>query len=88
MQLEVAGTYGFQEGYTLTHMDGWSWLWMTTGWLATIVVIALIVWAAQRGSATPASPSHSAIDVLASRYAQGEITAEEYEERRTILEQR
>ncbi len=86
MLVQVAGIYGFEEGYTLGHMDGWSWLWMTTGWLATIVVIALIVWAVQRGTATVGSPSPSALDILATRYARGEITAEEYEERRMILE--
>lgn len=88
MQLHLAAGSALEEGYSLGHMDGWSWVWMMTGWLSMIVVIALIVWAFQRGSVSSGAAAPTALDILAGRYARGDISAEEYEERRSVLEGR
>lgn len=70
------------------HMNGWGGGWM---WLWGIAMLALfvvlIVWLvrATTGSGTgPSPPSDStdrAREILAERYARGELTTEEYRER-------
>ena len=70
------------------HMDGWGGGWM---WLWGIAMMALfvvlIVWlvraTAGGGSASspPRDPTDRAREILAERYARGELTTEEYRER-------
>ena len=70
------------------HMDGWGGGWM---WLWGIAMMALfvvlIIWLVRatsggQGSAAPPShPSDRAREILAERYARGELTTEEYHER-------
>lgn len=61
-------------------------------WLFWIAVLALIVWGVYRivaggAAASPtASPRETPEETLRRRYAEGEITTEEYEERRGRLE--
>ncbi len=67
------------------------------GWMAImpvlgIVVLGLIIWAvvaAVRGSSEPrssdSSKADSALEVLKRRYARGEITKEEYQEKKKDL---
>ena len=66
--------------------------WMMGGSLMMILVIAAIIvlvvllvrWLG--GSASPAAPSgKSALDILAERFARGEIDKQEFEERRRTL---
>lgn len=67
------------------HM-GWGWYWWvwTLLWLAiAIVVIALIARAVTRNSGV--RPQSEALEILKRRYAAGEISTEEYEERRSRL---
>ena len=58
-------------------------------WIVWILVIGLIVWAvvtAGRGSNQPTgTSSDSALEILKKRYARGEITKQEYEERKKDL---
>ena len=68
------------------HMSGWGWGWMMIGWLVMIALIGLFVWVFQRGAGPrDRQPTDEALEILASRYAGGEITREEYEERRLVL---
>lgn len=59
---------------------GWPWLWPLM-WLAWIAVIAAVVWLALRTTRGGRSGSDRAKDLLAERYARGEITTDEYRER-------
>ena len=66
------------------HMTGWGWGWMVLGWLFWLSVIVLVVWGMGRVlSGTPRE--RNADQILAERFAQGELSAEEFEERRTAL---
>jgi putative membrane protein len=69
------------------HMNGWSWGWMMGGWLAMVLVVALIVWAFQ-GTGLRRGMSHrpDAREILAERFARGEISADEYKKRRSVLD--
>jgi putative membrane protein len=64
---------------------GWSWLWMT---LMMVIfwggVIAVAVWAIR--SALGARPDSNAIDVLRHRLAAGEISQEDFEKTKRILQ--
>ena len=70
------------------YYDGWSWLWMTGmmilfwGGLA-----ALVIWAI-RSFTRPSPPagSDSAIEILRRRLASGEISQDEYEKTRKVLQ--
>lgn len=72
------------------HMaDGWGW-WMMIGWIWMVVFWVLIVWAvvtvtSRLGGDRPASQDDSALAILERRFAAGEISKEEFEERREIL---
>jgi putative membrane protein len=66
---------------------GWPW---GLAWLAFVVLfwgglIALLVWAVHSAS-TPRRPPDSAMQVLKRRLAAGEITQEEYERIKRLLE--
>lgn len=69
---------------------GWMWLW---GMAMMVLFVAWIVWgvraanvptSAQRTSRR--SPTDRACEILAERYARGELTTEEYRERVSELE--
>lgn len=74
------------DGYH--HMWGMHWGW----WIFWIAVIAVVAWLIIRGrdtSGPPAPPPReTALEVLQRRYASGEISTEEYEERCARLEDR
>lgn len=60
---------------------GWPWLWPLL-WVALIAVIAVLLWLALNGSrGGRRSGIDRAKDLLAERYARGEITTDEYRER-------
>jgi putative membrane protein len=71
------------------HMGDWGWGWMALFWLFSILVVALAVWGvwavARRGSGHP--KRNGAVAVLEERFARGDITPEEYRERREVLEE-
>src|SRR5918912_1048370 len=69
--------------------NGWLWgLGMGIGWLVMLAfwaaVIGLVVLAVRR--MTSGSAGESPIDILERRYAAGEITREQYQEMREVLE--
>lgn len=85
----LAGTNG--DGWD--HMNGWGggWMWLW-GVAMMALFVGLIVWIA-RASTTPSTrppgpldPLDRAREVLAERYARGELTTEEYRERVSELQ--
>lgn len=71
-----------------SHMDGWggSWMWLWGVAMMTlfVVVVVWLVRAAGGGHGSSAPPSHPtdrAREILAERYARGELTTEECRER-------
>ncbi len=68
------------------HMWGMHWGW----WIFWIVLILGLVWLVRGRLAPPATrePRESALDVLQRRYANGDLTTEEYEERKARLEEK
>jgi putative membrane protein len=70
------------------HMDGWDGGWMWLWGIAMMVLfVVLVVWvvrtvAGGHGSSQPTpDPRDRAREILAERYARGEMTTEEYRER-------
>jgi putative membrane protein len=87
----MMGGWGGQGG---PFAGGWGWAMALSGlamlafWGAVIVGIVLAVRALSgAGSASPAPRGDSALDILKRRYAAGELTREQYEEMRRMLEQ-
>lgn len=66
--------------YDYPHMWGMHWLW----WLFWALVLVAAWWAFSRRT-PPAAPPETPLDRLQRRYADGEITTEEYEERKAVL---
>jgi putative membrane protein len=66
-------------------IDDWGWgaLMMIVFW----VLAVLLVWALVRSGSRPQGPDEpDALNVLAARFARGEIDEEEYERRRRTLQ--
>lgn len=62
--------------------SGWMWLWGTLMMLVVVAAIVAGVWLVVRGTRQPESrPGDRARDILAERYARGELSTEEYHER-------
>ncbi len=70
------------------HMGGWGggWMWFS-GVAMMALFVVLIVWLVRASSgpvspgAAPRNPSDSGQEILAERYANGELTTAEYRER-------
>lgn len=84
-------------GNVPTGMSGWIWglamglgmLGMLAFWGAIIVGVALLFRALLGGTPPQERPGHeTALEMLRRRYAAGEITREQYDEMRRVLEQR
>ena len=71
------------EGY----WSGWMWLVMGAGTLTFWVVVILVVRALlpTRGPQNSEPPRPDALTLLKERLARGEVTPEEYEQRRRLL---
>jgi putative membrane protein len=74
--------------------DGWGWDHMMSWgggaamWIALLVLIGIVIYLALRGSGSASSrehPSETPLSVLQKRYARGEISKEEFEEKRRDL---
>ena len=68
---------------------GWvgGFLMMALFWGGLALVAYLLVRTTRPGSTTPSEPAKG-LDILAERFARGEITAEEFKERRSVIEGR
>lgn len=67
-------------------MDGNMGFWMFFNmlfWILLLVgIVFLIIWAVQRIGGSGQSSAESALDILKKRYARGEISKEEFEEKK------
>jgi putative membrane protein len=71
-------------------MYGGHWWGMGFSWLTGVVFIVLIIWLIIRvvnQDAYHRNRSSTAMDILKERYAKGEISKEEFEEKRKLIEQ-
>ena len=78
------------------HMTGWGWMMMVLWTILLLLVAGGLIWAilaatqstssTRRSSPTP-QVHPSARDVLDERFARGEIDADEYQQRRRVLEE-
>lgn len=72
------------DGGDLGHMSGWGWSWMVVGTLFWAAIVGLVLWTVLRGR-----PSDGRLvdpeGILAERFARGEISSEEFAERREAL---
>lgn len=70
--------------------DGWMWGMHWIWWIVWILVIVGVVWAisrSQQDSPSPRSPQRETpLEALQRRYAEGEISTDEYEERKRRLQ--
>lgn len=73
-------------------MNGWQHMgggwFMPWGWIIILAaLIVLIYWAVGKDRLGREIPDESALEILRKRYARGEISEEEYRERKKNLEQ-
>ncbi|NKE70243.1 SHOCT domain-containing protein [Candidatus Manganitrophus noduliformans] len=74
------------DGMMGSGMMAWMLLWGLVGLALLVLLIAGIVWVVRWGfSSTQARSSERAIELLKERYARGEISKEEYEEKKRDL---
>lgn len=66
------------------HDTQWMWLGMLLFWVLVAVIVFYLVKDRGRSAADP--PRRDATDLLDERYARGEISGEEYSERRETLQ--
>lgn len=68
--------------------DGWMWGMHWAGWIFWLLVLVGLVWAIARSGRSPSSTdrNETPLEILQRRYAKGEISTEEYEERKERLE--
>jgi putative membrane protein len=72
-------------------MDGWDWFWgalmmlLFWGGLAAVIVLAVRA-ASARGPRPRSGETTDARTILENRFARGEISAEEFEQRKGVLE--
>ncbi len=67
------------------HMTGWGWSWMALGWVFWLSVIVLVVWVVSRRTGEPPKTTLGPEEILAERFARGELSIEEFEERLAAL---
>jgi putative membrane protein len=77
---------GMMEGMPM--MGGVGWIFMLLLWgFAVVGIICTVQWLLSRGKSEKEDMPHQLpLDILKSRYARGEITAEEYEKMKRNLE--
>lgn len=74
---------GVFDGTDWGHMGNWGWTGMMIGWVLVTVVVALVAWMIING--TRSTSRHAAQDILDERYARGELSRDEYRERKEDL---
>ena len=86
MHIIATSTMVIADVHGRGHVGGWGggrmWLWGTLMVLFWVAIIAGVVWLVSRGrTGTAGTTSSRARDILDERYAQGELSTEEYLER-------
>jgi len=65
------------------------WLWMLGGLVLMVGIVLLVVWALSGRRRIGGDETHpTPLEILRERYARGEITEEQFEQSRQILERR
>ncbi len=59
---------------------------MMYGWLVLIALVAIALWYFNRNKFDFSAKQEKPLDILKKRFAAGEITSQEYEERKAELE--
>ncbi|MFU0504629.1 SHOCT domain-containing protein [Pseudaminobacter sp. NGMCC 1.201702] len=72
------------------HMWGWGWFFGPVAMIGTLVLVLVVAamaarWMGDRSGAGRTAPDKTAQDILAERFARGEIDKDEFEERRKLL---
>lgn len=80
-----SGGYGMMGGWGY-RMGGWSGLPLVLTALIMAGLVLIGVWAVWAGRKTPHVEGRQPLDTLKERYARGEITREQYEQRHRDLE--
>ena len=79
------------EGILLFSMIGWGIAFAPLIWILVIVGIVLLVrgrnWGPPWATSGPVRGRETAIEVLERRFAEGEISLEQYRERRAVIEE-
>jgi putative membrane protein len=65
--------------------DGWGWIGMFFFMFLWVAAVALFIWALVNRSPAVPVPGDRPREILAERYAKGELTTEEYHERLEAL---
>ena len=74
------------DGHMMWDGGGWMWLWGSLMMLAVVAAVLVGVWLVVRGTRQPEPrPGDRARDILADRYARGELSTDEYHERLDAL---
>ncbi|MEZ5170656.1 MAG: SHOCT domain-containing protein [Acidimicrobiia bacterium] len=78
----LAGGWGHMDGWG----GGWMWLWGSLMMIFWVAVIGIAVWLVMRGQDRgPRERGERPREILAERYARGELTTDEYHERLEAL---
>ncbi len=67
-------------------MTGWGVFWMVFSWALIALIVFLLVRAVS-GSSSSGSPERADHRILAERFARGEISEQEYRERKKVLDE-
>lgn len=84
----ITTSLGLADAWGWDHMGGWGWVMAFFGLITMLVLVALVVWLFGAAGQLPrrGAPAATALELLAARYARGEIDRDEYLERRRDLE--
>lgn len=71
-----------------SNMNGWDWAWMSFMMIIGTAAVVFVVFALVRGlqSGAPTQQLVEPLDILAQRFARGEIDDAEYKRRRDALQ--
>jgi putative membrane protein len=72
--------YGWHDG-------GWGFLWMIGSWVVIVAIVVFAVRAFSSGSPERSGRATDPRSILDERFARGEISEEEYRERKRVLEE-
>lgn len=70
--------YGWHDG-------GWGFLWMIASWALVVVIVLWLVRAFSGERSGRWEQRRTSLDILDERFARGEISEEEYEQRKRVL---
>lgn len=73
--------YGWHDG-------GWGFVWMILSWALIVAIVVFVIRAFSQGSSGSSDRDQDPLKILDERFARGEISEEEYRERRRVLQGR